>query len=87
MSPIWIAAGLTAAGVVALVFAAPRASAVELSSDRPWLLWEWSSERAMPKVRGTNTSQTGCELDLADVAMKSDAGKRFKCERMKGAGR
>ena len=83
MSPAWIAAGLAAAGIVALAYAAPRARAAELDAARPWVLWEVSPDRAMPMARGTYTARTACEVDLASLANVLPKASRLTCVRTK----
>lgn len=83
MSPAWIALGLTAAGIAALAYATPRARAAENDAPRPWVLWEVTPDRAMPRARGTYTASTACALDLASLANVLPKASRLSCVREK----
>lgn len=64
------------------------ARAAEIDAARPWLLWSVEpGERALPRLRGTYTVRTACELDLASLANVLPRASRLSCERMKDGGK
>lgn len=87
MSPAWIAAALTAAGVVALAYMAPRATAAEPERQPPRA---WAIERCLDErceVLGSRYSgPTACAVDAASerLARQQPTGARLACVKAKG---
>ena len=82
MSPAWIALGLSAAGIVALAYAAPRAKAAENepAGHRTWQLW--SCPPVSPtdcRKHGSPLGKTACELDMASLVNVLPKGSRVAC--------
>jgi hypothetical protein len=77
MSPAWIAPALLAAGIAALAFAAPRASAAE-PDRRQWRIEVCIEDRC--ELRGVALSgPTACNLDLVSLANTMPKGSRLSC--------
>ena len=84
MSPAWIAAALTAAGIVTLAYMAPRATAAEPERQPPRA---WAIERCLDDTCGMLPARysgpTACSVDLASLANVSPKGARLACIRVK----
>jgi hypothetical protein len=80
VNPAWVAIGLAAAGLAALVYATPRAGAAENepAGHRAWQIWE-CHPNAGCRMRGRPLGKTACLLDLADLTMKVADGSRWAC--------
>lgn len=82
MSPAWIAAALTAAGIVTLAYMAPRASAAERDKPRPWRI-ERCHDGTCTLI-GAYSGPTSCNVDLASSRIVEPAGTRLACVKMEG---
>lgn len=79
MTPAWIALAVTAAGVFALAYAAPRARAAEEPpGHRSWQLWQCTPGEAC-RTRGRPLGRTACLLDLASLTNVLPTGSRVAC--------
>lgn len=87
MSPAWIAAALTAAGVVTLAYMAPRATAAEPERQPPRA---WAIERCLDErceVLGSRYSgPTACAVDAASerLVRQQPSGVRLACIKFDG---
>ena len=84
MSPAWIALGITAAGVVALAYAAPRARAAE-QTPRVWAI-ERCTDAGCDMLPARYSGPTSCNVDIASerIGRQQPNGARLVCVRDKG---
>lgn len=79
MSPAWIALGLTAAGVVALAYAAPRARAAE-PERRAWAI-ERCHDGHCDVLPARYSGPTACNVDIASerIGREQPSATRLVC--------
>lgn len=84
MSPAWIAAGITAAGIVILAYAAPRARAAE-QTPRQWAI-ERCHDGRRDLLPARYSGPTACNVDVASerIGREQPTGVRLVCVKAEG---
>jgi len=79
MSPAWIAVALTAAGIAALAFGAPRATAAE-PERRTWAIERCVADQC-DLLPARYSGPTACALDVASerIGRQMPSGVRLSC--------